>query len=315
METGLPANKAVIPGFSEDGMSILNPTAFVESILKNNLHRSAVFRTPNPPTFLPRQTTVPETLVKFPNIEQSYSPIFSGILDEQISENKKSYLQIPNFGSFTRISASGVNNCCWFDSFLTCISPAYRSLSLEQRQSVFPVFRKWCNTRKTKILAEKPSYLDTFYTDDEFINDTGFIIAWYFGVNIIYIKFEESGPVIDTTMSIQSPDCQTIFMIHLGGTGAGAHYEPVGILGLNDNQTLNEATSTFVFDWNNRQICQMQNLPTTWSLPICLTNNSGSVRSANTNNTAARASVGGKRRGSRRTKKRMGKKRRGTRRH
>lgn len=308
-------------GFSEDGLSILNPTAFIEDILLNKLYKIGLFRKPNSPTVLSRETNIPNNLINFPNIEQTYSPNFSGMLDEQISMNQKTYLQIPNFGSFIRLSANGNNNNCWFDSFLTCMSPKYRSLSLHQRQSILPSFRNWCNKNKTDILSEKPSYIKPFFTDDQFIHDietptieiemfTGFLIAWYFGVNIIYIKFEPTGPVIDGTMSIQSPECKTIFMIHLGGTGAGAHYEPVGILGLNNNQTLNEATSTFLFDWTDQRICQMPNLPTTWSLPKCLGNNSGSVERA----------VGGKRRRManyrhRRTKKRVGKKRRTTHRH
>ena len=312
-------------GFSDDGLSIINPRAFVEYILKNRLYKSALFRTIKPPTFVPRETTVPAELAEFPNIKSNYSPNFSGMLDEQISKNEKSYLQIPNFGSFTRISASGINNCCWFDSFLSCISPAYRSISLENRQEAFTAFRSWCSKNSDKILSQKPAILNAFYTNQEFVDElqsstseisvlAGFLIAWFFGVNIIYIKLEPSGPIIDTLMSTQSPDCKTIFMIHIGGSGAGAHYEPVGILGLTADQKLDESTSTFIFDWSDQRICQMQNLPITWTLPRCKDTNSGSVGSANTNNTAARA-VGGKRHKSRRSKKRVGKKRRATRRH
>jgi hypothetical protein len=311
----------VLPGFSEDGLSIINPGVFVENILKNRISRAGLFRISNPPIFIPHQTTVPAELAEFPNIENTYSPNYSGMLEETISQNQKSYLKIPSFGSFTRISASGKDNSCWFDSFLCCMSSAYRSISLENRQRIFPIFRRWCFKNSDKILSQKPTILNGFYTNKEFTDElqsstseisvlAGFLIAWFFGVNIIYIKMESSGPIIDTLMSTQSPDCKTIFMSHIGGSGAGAHYEPVGILGLTADQKLDETTSTFMFDWSDQRICQMQNLPTTWTLPRCKDTNSGSVGSANTNNTANRASVGGKRRKSRRSKKRMGKKRR-----
>lgn len=327
MSSAVQARKPIPPGMAENsaGISIIDPILYVETIISSirkggiaGILRSG--RQSTSPIFTNHPTSPPSNVQLTPNLQTMYSENYDGILSEETSTNIKTYLQLPSFGEFTRISASGYNNNCWFDSFLCCMSPRYRMLTLTQRQEVTQAFRNLCNENIRKIVNEMPTLLKELYPETELQYElstpmreismlAGFAIAWYFGVNIIYIKFEPTGPIIDTTMSIQSPDCKTIFMCHTGGMTGSAHYEPVGILGLT-NDRLDEKKSTFVFEWTDTRICQMPNRPAEWVQPNCSTNsNAGSIVSANTNNTARRASIGGKRRVRKTRRQRLHKKR------
>ena len=325
MATGLPApaKKTVIPGVSEDRISILDPVAYTEYTLHNLLRKTAIgiLRTKNTPIFKKYGAELSPNLLRTPGLSPE---TYVGMLFEEKDKNFKSYLPIQNTQPFTRISSSTDRNICWFDSFLTCMSPSYRKISLVHRKEIVTQFRNLCKKNKEMILTQIPSFfpknfIKIFNDDIDNLNGpiethTGFLIAWYFGVNIIYYVLNDEGLFIfnDPYINYQSPDCKTIFMTYIDES---KHYEPLGILGLTSDNKYDEPASTFVFDWSDPRLCALPGRPDTWTLPICADSNAGSTGSANTNNTAARASVGGNRSRHRRTKKHGGKKRGSTRRH
>jgi hypothetical protein len=244
-----------------DGLFIVYPVKYLETILLN------------------RREDRTAGILRTGNVKSS--PIFvqqptSGELQEDNTANSKSYLQIPSFGQFTRISASGDKNNCWFDAFLCCMSPKYRMLSLNNRQIVVQGFRNLCRENVGNIAKEMPSILTKKYTPENLAEEltatppreismlAGFAIAWYFGVNIIYINIGNAGAVLDTTLPVQSQDCKTIFIGRVGED----HYEPVGILVI-ENTKLDETRSAFVFEWIDKTICEIPNRPADWTLPTC----------------------------------------------
>lgn len=319
MEKALPVKKPVIPGFADDGLTIDDPVAVVETVVRSGIRQSGQFRViQTPPTFEKYGTNLPANIINTPGLSPS---TYIQMLSEEADRNIKSYLAIPTIESFTRISASGNKNICWFDSFLMCMSPSYRGLSLKNRPKVVSGFRNWCRLRQDKILAQIPSFISQEFVNI-FKNDlnnqsgpieahTGFMIAWYFGVNIIYYILNNEGVFIfnDPFINYQSPDCKTIFMIH---SEESFHFEPLGILGLTPDNKYNEATSTFLFKWSDDKLCALPGRPDNWTLPVCDGSNTASNASANTNNTADRASVGGKRRSRKTKRRRLQKKRRST---
>jgi hypothetical protein len=270
-------------GISPDGMQITNPTLFLESVLQ---------RIPG----VKGLTSAP------PRFEQGANASYTGILGQTSQDNLKSYQSIPSL-KLSRISASGYNNCCFFDSFLTCMSPIYRGLSLQNRQMVFVAFRNWCAVNSDKILEQAPEFvkklIDLTSVKEEIVNLnieidylTGFIIAWFFGVNCVFISKPRDRNIaskytwsIVCESSYQSPDCKTIFMINTLPLTAGAagHYEPLGTLSLNEADQLDESKSKFLFDWTDRDLCKIKTIcneickPTDflpeigdWKLPVCL---------------------------------------------
>lgn len=263
------AAAAAIPGFSEDNKRIVDPVIFLESIL-----------------------------VKLPGVAELFTgaaggdeaPTFAedkrtkGNLANDDEENQKSYQAIPVLGMM-RYSASVEGQCCFFDSFLSSMSPKYRTLSLEHRKPVFKAFRQWCKTNSARILAVKPPMLEGVLelTNDEFINDmgnygreigyiSGWLVGWYIGVNVTYIRKDISGIYdIVCELSYQSPECKTIIIRQ----GAG-HFEPVGVLGLDAGGEYDEASSKFLFDWSDPRLCSLKvlagqcqsvTMDNTWLLP------------------------------------------------
>ncbi len=275
------ATRVVPPGFSEDRVSIINPVALIETLIRQtgDIKRSGIFRiNQSPPTFQKYGANLPANIKNSPGISPS---TYIQMLSEEADLNDKSYLAIPTVESFTRISASGNKNICWFDSFLMCMSPSYRSLSLANRPKLISGFRNWCRLRQDKILEQMPSFMPQNFVNI-FKNDldtlsgpieahTGFMIAWYFGVNIIYYILNDKGIFIfnDSIINYQSPDCKTIFMIHSGGMTGGAHYEPLGILGLTDDNKYDEKKSTFLFEWTDPRLCKLPGRPAEWTQPNC----------------------------------------------
>lgn len=226
---------APIPGFSADGLSIENPTLFLQSILPRI--------NPTEPPTIQKATATP-------------------MLIDPTGENIKFFekIQIPYA---TRISSSAYNNCCWFDSFLYCMIPEYRATSITNRIPIFQAFRKWCVKHADQILKEAPTFMNKeglsdaipFFKENvgnltsEIDSLSGFLIAWYFGVNLIYVNQPYKGIyALVCETAYQSPDCKVILM-NLSQGSVANHYEPIGIVYLNTKNQLDENDSTFMFDW------------------------------------------------------------------
>lgn len=253
-----------VPGFSPDNKRIIDPVAFLESVLEGLDGVKALFD---------RAAAA------------GVAPIFAEKAQElgnlRNGKNSKTFQTIPVMG-MVRLSTSTLNNCCFFDSFLTSMSPKYRTLPIENRPTVFNLFRRWCANNTARILAVKPEMANKLsprvnnaitnanHTNSQFVEDvqnvkkeietnTGWIIGWYFGVNVIYIYNPPELPIgelprynISCQTAYQSPECKTIIIRQ----GVG-HFEPIGILGLTMGK-YNEATSTFLFDWTDKALCALK---------------------------------------------------------
>lgn len=231
---------------------------------------------------------------KSPAPTYTESPIdFTRYLNENPNTNTKEYQKLDELGEgMGSISASGENNNCWFYTFLQCMSPMFRSLSLGVRSGIVREFRSWCVDHIDEIIAGKPPMLAESagidFDDAEFrtvlsnptmtiSNVEGFVLAWFFGVNIIYFIREEGQHKLQCDLSYQSPECPTVFML-ITGPRYGNHFESVGLLGFSADSKLNEGASTFVFDWSDKRLCMMKTLSATcdsitmdnlWELPNC----------------------------------------------
>ncbi len=277
---------AVKPGFSADGKFIENPTALLEATVPGL-------------TGAARAAEVAMAAPTFRTIEGS--SLASGMLSQTSTE--KTVQELPSIG-LSRVSSSGAGLNCWFDSFLQCMSPKYRSLDLARRTDIRVGFRKYLGQEKVlnAILAQKPALMNhpAFdFTDEKFKNDvrlesknssgnpiskdldytSGFLIAWYFGVNLIYLKRlhfpKENRYELDVVCetSYQSPDCKTIIMCNMGGY----HFEPVGKVVLDSNQKLLEGENgtKFLFSWVDKELCKLKEFNNTrrcdlypkWSVP------------------------------------------------
>jgi hypothetical protein len=217
------------PGFSADGLSIENPTLFLQSILP------------------PLKASEPPTLQKASNT--------ASMLIDPINQNIK-FFESTSIPGLSRISSSAYNNCCWFDTFLYCMIPDYRATSITDRIPIFKAFREWCTNHAEKILAEAPSFMNKpglsdaitqFKTNVGNLKSeidwlSGFLIAWYFGVNLIYVNQPYKGIyALVCETAYQSPDCKVILMNLSQSTASTArHYEPIGNLNFN---------TEFIFDW------------------------------------------------------------------
>jgi hypothetical protein len=280
---------AIKPGFSADGTFIENPTKLLEESVPGL-------------TGAARMAAVTKVAPTFRILEGT--SLASGMLSETPTE--KTVQELPRI-NLSRVSASGAALNCWFDSFLQCMSPKYRSLDLARRNDIRVGFRKYLGQEKVlnAILAQKPALMNhpaLDFTDAKFINDirletknakgtiiqkdldytSGFLIAWYFGVNLIYLKRlhfpKEDRYDLDVICetSYQSPDCKTIIMCNIGGY----HFEPVGKVVLTDDSKLleGEGGSKFLFSWEDKELCSLKEFNNTlqcdlypkWSAPtIC----------------------------------------------
>jgi hypothetical protein len=271
---------AIKPGFSTDGKFIENPTKLLEESVPGL-------------TGAARAAEAAKAAPTFRTLEGS--SLASGMLSETPTE--KTVQALPGIG-LSRVSASGAALNCWFDSFLQCMSPRYRSLDLKRRNELRVGFRKYLGQEKVlnAILAQKPTKHETFtlvftdFTDEKFKKDvrgetveagraltdldslSGFLIAWYFGVNLIYLRRtpqNELAMMCET--AYQSPDCKTIIMCNIGGY----HYEPVGTVVLTDDSKLleGEGGSKFLFSWTDKELCKLNRLSKSctgypeWTLP------------------------------------------------
>jgi hypothetical protein len=259
------------PGFNSSG-NISDPSAFVEDFITKNYPKF---------TGMLRIATI-----------KPYKPVYKKISSSKMladGQTDKEYELLETI-KLARIAASGVNNCCWFDSFLQCTSPKYRKLDSASRKLIREAFRAACGQDKTinDIIKVLPSFMnpDTGLevTKDKLKTDItnltkdidwihGYAIAWYFGVNLIYIIREENQVKVQCQTSYQSPDCKTILVYHTGN-----HFEPVGVLGLNSENKVVEKESKFLFAWSDSALCALKKLnapckeinpffDTTWSEP------------------------------------------------
>lgn len=291
-----------MPGFAEDGLAIIDPVAVIETVIKTQLKRT---------------TGILRSRKLAPTYEVSkYPTTYTNMLVNDYAKNIKTYLEIPDAKPFVRISTSARKNGCWFDSFLSCMSPTYRSISLDNRDIVASSFRNWCRVKQDKLIEQIPEFIKPFFNVDDFKMNldamnkeidamTGFMIAWYFGVNIVYIVLDKNGFKIDKN-AYQSHDCKTIFILNIIDSN---HYEPLGILGLTTDNKYNEETSTFLFEWTDQRLCKLPGRPITWTHPVCpaeVVSNADPIDSENSN-----ALVGGRRR-NRKTRRRQNKKKRAT---
>jgi hypothetical protein len=290
------ASKPPPPGFNSSG-NINNPTAFIEDFITKNFNKF---------TGMVRVSSI-----------KSYKPVYKKTTSSKMladGKEEKEYETLETI-NLTRIAASGVNNCCWFDTFLQCTSPNYRKLDSPSRKLIREAFRAACGQEKTinEIIKVLPSFMKPDFgleiTKEKLTTDItnltkdidwihGYAIAWYFGVNLIYLVREDNQVKVQCQTSYQSPDCKTILIYHTGN-----HFEPVGVLSLDATTKLNEKESKFLFAWSDSALCGLKQLnepckennpffDTTWSEPSsCPTTNSSKPTS------------GGKRRKTRKMRK------------
>ncbi len=144
----MAAAAASRPGWS--GTSITDPVAFLESILIPII-TTKVTNAADSPIY---------TEIKDVMSNNGKSVVFAkndyhDILTQSIDTNIKDYQIVSSLG-LTRLAADANGNC-FFDSFLTLMSPTYRSLSIQQRRPVMSEFRKWCVDHSSQILRSIPS--------------------------------------------------------------------------------------------------------------------------------------------------------------
>jgi hypothetical protein len=244
------AQKQPPPGFNSSG-NISDPSAFVEDILIKHSKISLI--------------GAQRAFKEYPTFKEDKTT--SGNLMDNNTDGSKKYQSIDSL-KLTRVSASGAKNCCWFDSFLYCMSLKYRKMNYIQRQQTYINFRNYITKNKEEIKKYIPSsydiikpILDEDLTDKnkekEIDSATGFGIAWYFGVNLIYIRYKDTNVTIICDYAYQSPDCKTIIMNYTGN-----HFEPVGILGLDPESKFSEKESTFLFDWSDSALCPLKTIQT-----------------------------------------------------
>lgn len=249
-----------VPGFNASGRHIVDPSAYLDYVLMNELQEGE------------RMLQTDVNAGEMPSIAKSPKP-GDVMLPSSVKKNAKSYQTIP-FVGLARVASSPDDNHCWFDSFLTCISKKYNMLNLQKRDNVVKGFRKWCSREENlskiikgfpkkiyKIKSEAPSE-ELLRTDistlDGFIDArTGFAIAWFFGVNCIYIhQDEEENIVLECQTSYQSPDCKVVFIYHTGN-----HFEPIGLLSEDDikvGKKYKVENIKFLFQWNDPALCNVK---------------------------------------------------------
>lgn len=339
---------AVAPpvGWNASGKQINDPVQFLESVLVPIIEANV------------KGDHAPSTYIEFEDIKNNNGAVtlhkedYHMILPQTFPDNQKEYQVIPSLG-LTRISADGNGNC-FFDSFLTIMSPTYRTLSIEQRRPVMAAFRKWCETNSQsiiqsipkKILSEKfASYSDTtgdklkaelnrrvnttinvrqknssgknvivkkpVVIDEEIDFEVGYLIAWYFGINLVFLATPEHHDMYpDSTnyealcnTAYQSPSCKVGFIAF-----SGNHFEPLIDAKFTEDGKLNEKDTAFLFQWQDPRLCLVKTVA-----ERCLEGPYSDTYKSWTEPGCA-AAGGGKRRRHRRAKTRRVKRRRTTRR-
>jgi len=243
------AAAAIPPGWNASGKKIIDPVAFLESVITPMIKES-------------------EKEDELTPIYENTDPTYTGGLVIEFPESLYQYQTIPSF-DLTRVAANGDGNC-WFDSFLFCISPLYRKLSALDRIPVTIAFRTWCADHADQIFSSIPSTIIEFLEPkDSFRNDMkaigteidlleGIMIAWFFGVNCIYFatpgqypnkrNSDKYEPVCESMF--QSPNCKVVCMIW-----SGNHFEPL-IHATFTGESLNESSSKTLFAWNDAKLCK-----------------------------------------------------------
>ena len=244
------------PGWSPNGKQIQTPTLFLESVLEKLPGVKALFDAASANDERPTFTKVTRGEI--------------GLEDGKV----KKYIDMPII-NLSRLSAAADDNHCWYDAFLQCMSPKYRLLSIPNRTIVFRQFRIWCKTNSDSIFKASPKTLYTEALSDtinkgNFKEDldkldrfteasSGFIIAWYFGANILYLRHDiNDGLHIVSEYAYQSPSCKAIFIYNTGN-----HYEPIGVFATGPEPTKqDESASTMIFEWTDPRLCAMKVLST-----------------------------------------------------
>ena len=204
-----------------------------------------------------------------------------------VTNNLKKFELLPDIGtSFACVFADISGGNSWFDAFLMSMSPKYRNLSVKDRQGVAQGFRKECAKISDLILEQIPDdFFDAFDVDAKKIEGFkselegskdinmgfGFFIAWYFGLNLVYLIQPPSGHEIISASCYQSEECHAIFMKkHLN------RFNAVVVLNL-DKEEYDEEESTSVFEWTDKRLCKLKELSTkvendyidtSWYFPI-----------------------------------------------
>lgn len=239
-----------VKGFAADNKAIVNPVAFLESFFPA-LKADALIRAAS-------------IVLQRPFFVEDKSKD-TGMLSQNAKTNQKTYQNLIEL-DLARVSASGVGNNCWFDSFLQCVSPKQNSLSLLNRSLIAKRFREWCGIHASLLQKQQPKILigtPLFQTEAEFTADikdedeeidimTGFVIAWFFGFNLVQLRRDKGRLRIVCESSYQSPDCKAIFMYHTGN-----HFEPLVELHLDDSLPFKS-----VFSWKDDALCGLKTLNT-----------------------------------------------------
>lgn len=230
----------------------LNPTQFINKVV------AAV----TPQALKNKNTNLNEDSVKYEEDKDT-----EGMLVENPGTNTKKYR---NGDPYVRISATANKNMCWFASFLSAVSDTYAMYNLTDQLVITEAFRTYCKQHVDKIkeafpkqFAESSVYKPSFDSLAETLSTTnmelemleGFIIAWYFGFNNVFLVVQEDGSVVpDPASAYQSEECPVFFLYRMG-LGEAGHYE---LLGVRDTQGM----PIFVtkFEWSDKRLCDLKAL-------------------------------------------------------
>jgi hypothetical protein len=186
---------------------------------------------------------------------------------DTVKHNLKKFELLPDIGtSFACVFTDIREGNSWFDAFLTIISPKYRDLSVQDRSGVAKGFRKECARISDSIMEQIPdNFFDAFNVDAKKFKSEiegskdinmgfGFFIAWYFGLNLVYLEQTPDGHEIIAPSCYQSEECHAIFMkTHLD------RFNSIVVLNL-DKEEYDEEESTSVFEWTDKRLCKLKEL-------------------------------------------------------
>jgi hypothetical protein len=201
-----------------------------------------------------------------------------------VKNNSKKFELLPDLPGFACVYADIHGGNSWFDAFLMIMSPKYRNLSVQDRHNVAQGFRKECTRISDSILNQIPDEFFVAFKVDaknfkselggskEINMGFGFFIAWYFGLNLVYLEQIPDGHEIVAPSCYQSEECHAIFMKKYLD-----RFNAVVVLNL-DMEIYNEEESTSVFKWADKRLCKLRKLSesvdkntpidTHWEFPI-----------------------------------------------
>jgi hypothetical protein len=191
-----------------------------------------------------------------------------GMLVENPDTNTKKYRQ---GATYARLSSTAEGNMCWLASFLTAVSDTYNVHTLKDQITLTRAFRTYCLQHVDEIKAAFPKQMaessiystavaelkGTLETENkELARLEGFIIAWYFGFNNVFLVVNNEGTEVapDAATAYQSPECPVVFIYYmpLSQDDLG-HYEVLGIK--KEAATLEFDTH---FEWSDKRLCDLK---------------------------------------------------------